>query len=142
MRAHAARAARRSRCAPAEVPEPEPGAGQLLLRVRACGVCRTDLHLRDGELEPGHLPLILGHQIVGVDRGRPRASACRGSAWTCGDVRVLHERAARTCARRARFTGRDVDGGYAEYAVADERFCFPLPDGCPTSRWRRCCAAG
>ena len=69
----------------AEVEMPEPGPGQLLLRVHACGVCRTDLHLRDGEVEAGHLPLILGHQIVATDRATAGASACRGSGWTDGE---------------------------------------------------------
>jgi alcohol dehydrogenase, propanol-preferring len=110
----------------AEVPEPEPGPGQLLLRVHACGVCRTDLHLRDGELEPGHLPLILGHQIVG-DAGGARVGV-PWLGWTCGECGFCRSGRENLC-RRARFTGRDVDGGYAEYAVADERFCLPLPDG-------------
>ena len=100
---------------------------QLLLRVHACGVCRTDLHLRDGELEPGHLPLILGHQIVGVDEDGRRVGV-PWLAWTCGECEYCSSGRENLC-RRARFTGRDVDGGYAEYAVADERFCFPLPDG-------------
>ena len=112
---------------PAEVPEPEARDGQLLLRVHACGVCRTDLHLRDGELEPGHLPLILGHQIVGVDEDGRRVGV-PWLAWTCGECEYCRSGRENLC-RRARFTGRDVDGGYAEYAVADERYCFPLPDG-------------
>ena len=111
---------------PAEVAEPAPGDGQLLLRVHACGVCRTDLHLRDGELEPGHLPLILGHQIVGVDEDGRRVGV-PWLAWTCGECEYCRSGRENLC-RRARFTGRDVDGGYAEYAVADERYCFPLPD--------------
>jgi propanol-preferring alcohol dehydrogenase len=101
----------------AEVPEPSPGDGQLRLRVRACGVCRTDLHLRDGELEPGHLPLILGHQIVGVDEDGRRVGV-PWLAWTCGECEYCKTGRENLC-RRARFTGRDVDGGYAEYAVAD-----------------------
>ena len=110
----------------ADVPEPVPGPGQLLLRVSACGVCRTDLHLRDGELEPGHLPLILGHQIVGeADGGR---FGVPWLGWTCGECSYCASGRENLC-RRARFTGRDVDGGYAEYAVADERFCLPLPGG-------------
>ncbi len=112
---------------PAEAPEPEARDGQLLLRVHACGVCRTDLHLRDGELEPGHLPLILGHQIVGVDEDGRRVGV-PWLAWTCGECEYCRSGRENLC-RRARFTGRDVDGGYAEYAVADERYCFPLPDG-------------
>jgi propanol-preferring alcohol dehydrogenase len=111
----------------ADVPEPVPRDGQLLLRVQACGVCRTDLHLRDGELEPGHLPLVLGHQIVAVDEDGRRVGV-PWLAWTCGACEYCESARENLC-RRARFTGRDVDGGYAEYAVADERYCFPLPDG-------------
>ena len=111
----------------AEVAEPEPRDGQLLLRVHACGVCRTDLHLRDGELEAGHLPLILGHQIVATDEDGRRLGV-PWLAWTCGEC-VYCESGRENLCRRARFTGRDVDGGYAEHAVADARYCFPLPDG-------------
>jgi alcohol dehydrogenase, propanol-preferring len=111
---------------PAEVPEPRAGPGELLLRVHACGVCRTDLHLRDGELEPGHLPLILGHQIVATDEDGRRVGV-PWLAWTCGECEYCETGRENLC-RRARFTGRDVDGGFAEYAVADERYCFPLPD--------------
>jgi alcohol dehydrogenase, propanol-preferring len=108
------------------VPEPEPGSGRLRLRVHACGVCRTDLHLRDGELEPGHLPLVLGHQIVGTTDDGQRLGV-PWLAWTCGECEYCRSGRENLC-RRARFTGRDVDGGYAEYAVADERYCFPLPE--------------
>jgi propanol-preferring alcohol dehydrogenase len=109
----------------ADVPEPAPGPGQLKLRVEACGVCRTDLHLRDGELAPGHLPLVLGHQIVGIaDDGRRLGVPWLG--WTCGECAYCRSGRENLCVR-ARFTGRDIDGGYAEWAVADERFCFPLP---------------
>ena len=109
----------------AEVPEPEASPGQLRLRVEACGVCRTDLHLRDGELEPGRLPLVLGHQIVGIaDDGRRVGVPWLG--WTCGECEFCRCGRENLCVR-ARFTGRDLDGGYAEWAVADERFCFPLP---------------
>jgi alcohol dehydrogenase, propanol-preferring len=111
---------------PAEVPEPRAGPGELLLRVHACGVCRTDLHLRDGELEPGHLPLTLGHQIVATDEDGRRVGV-PWLAWTCGECEYCEAGRENLC-RRARFTGRDVDGGFAEYAVADERYCFPLPD--------------
>ncbi len=111
----------------ADVPEPEPGPGRLLLRVHACGVCRTDLHLRDGELEPGHLPLVLGHQIVATTEDGRRLGV-PWLAWTCGECEYCRSGRENLC-RRARFTGRDVDGGYAEYAVADERYCFPLPQG-------------
>jgi alcohol dehydrogenase, propanol-preferring len=114
----------------AEVPEPSAGEGELLLRVRACGVCRTDLHLRDGELEPGHLPLILGHQIVGTVEETGKRVGVPWLAWTCGVCRYCTSGRENLC-ERARFTGYDVDGGYAEWAVADERFCFPLPDGYP-----------
>jgi propanol-preferring alcohol dehydrogenase len=110
----------------AEVAEPVAGPGELKLRVEACGVCRTDLHLRDGELSPGHLPLILGHQIVGrAEDGRRFGVPWLG--WTCGECAYCRSGRENLC-RRARFTGRDVDGGYAEWAVADARFCFELPD--------------
>src|SRR3954463_2015837 len=110
----------------ADVPEPEAGPGRLRLRVEACGVCRTDLHLRDTELEPGHLPLILGHQIVArVDGGDERVGV-PWLGWTCGECASCRSGRENLCLR-ARFTGRDIDGGYAEWTVADERFCFPLP---------------
>jgi propanol-preferring alcohol dehydrogenase len=109
----------------AEVGEPEAGPGQLALRVEACGVCRTDLHLRDGELEAGHLPLILGHQIVARDpEGRRVGVPWLG--WTCGECEYCRSGRENLCVR-ARFTGRDVDGGFAEWAVADARYCFELP---------------
>jgi alcohol dehydrogenase, propanol-preferring len=110
-----------------DLAEPAPGPGQVRLRVHACGVCRTDLHLRDGELEPGHLPLVLGHQIVATTESGERVGV-PWLAWTCGECEYCRSGRENLC-RRARFTGRDVDGGYAEYAVADERYCFPLPDG-------------
>jgi propanol-preferring alcohol dehydrogenase len=113
---------------PADVPEPVPGPGQVLLRVRACGVCRTDLHLRDGELEPGHLPLVLGHQIVATRLDSGARVGVPWLAWTCGECAYCRSGRENLC-RTARFTGRDVDGGFGEYAVADERFCLPLPDG-------------
>lgn len=110
----------------ASVPPPPVPAGHVRLRVTACGVCRTDLHLRDGELPfPG--PRILGHQIVGYDDdGRRLGVPWLG--WTCGECSWCRSGRENLCPR-ARFTGRDVDGGFAEQAVADERFCFPLPDG-------------
>jgi len=111
----------------ADVPEPEPADGQIRLRVHACGVCRTDLHLRDGEVEAGHLPLILGHQIVATDEDGRRVGV-PWLAWTDGDCGYCLSGRENLC-RHARFTGKDVDGGYAEYTVADERYCFPLPDG-------------
>jgi alcohol dehydrogenase, propanol-preferring len=109
----------------AEVREPEAGPGQVLLRVHACGVCRTDLHLRDGELEPGHLPLILGHQIVATTPEGERVGV-PWLGWTDGDCEYCRSGRENLCPR-ARFTGRDIDGGYAEWTVADERFCVPLP---------------
>jgi propanol-preferring alcohol dehydrogenase len=118
----------------AEVPDPEPGPGQILLRVRACAVCRTDLHIVDGELPKPKLPLILGHQIVGevLAGGTRFQSETRIGVpwlgWTDGDCRYCTRGRENLC-DRARFTGYDLDGGYAEHAVADERFCFPLPDG-------------
>ena len=110
----------------AEVPDPEPGPGQVRLRVLACGVCRTDLHLRDGEIEVPRRPVILGHQIVGAtDDGRRVGVPWLGS--TDGTCRYCTSQRENLCVA-ARFTGRDIDGGYAEFCVADERFCFPLPD--------------
>jgi len=115
-----------------DVPVPEPGPGQVRLRVLACGVCRTDLHVVDGELEEPTLPLVPGHQIVGVtDDGRRLGVPWLG--WTCGRCRYCTSARENLC-DEARFTGYDLDGGYAEYAVADERFCFPIPDGYPDAQ--------
>jgi propanol-preferring alcohol dehydrogenase len=119
---------------PIELTDPSPGPEQALLRVLACGICRTDLHLRDGELAPGRLPLVLGHQIVGevlvADAAGTHAVGARVGVpwlgWTCGTCPYCHSGRENLC-ERARFTGKDVDGGYAELAVADGRFCFPLP---------------
>jgi propanol-preferring alcohol dehydrogenase len=108
------------------LPDPVPGAGQLLLQVQACGVCRTDLHLRDAEIEAGKLPVVLGHQIVGTTEDGRRV----GVPWlgyTDGDCRYCRSDRENLCVN-ARFTGSDIDGGYAELTVADERFCLPLPD--------------
>src|SRR5579875_3379027 len=111
----------------ADLPRPEPGPSELLLRVRACGVCRTDLHIVDGELAEPKLPLVLGHQIVGeTEDGRRVGVPWLG--WTCGACRFCASGRENLC-DRARFTGYDLDGGYAEWAVADERYCFPVPDG-------------
>jgi alcohol dehydrogenase, propanol-preferring len=111
----------------AEVPDPVPAPGQLRLRVRACAVCRTDLHLRDGEIDAPKLPVILGHQIVAdTDDGRRVGVPWLG--WTDGECRYCRSGRENLCLH-ARFTGRDIDGGYAELTVADERFCLPLPDG-------------
>jgi alcohol dehydrogenase, propanol-preferring len=114
-------------------PAPEPGPGQLLLRVRACAVCRTDLHIVDGELPRPKLPLVLGHQIVAtVEQGGQKFAAGQRVGvpwlgWTDGTCRYCQTARENLC-DQARFTGYDIDGGYAEYSVADERFCFALPD--------------
>jgi alcohol dehydrogenase, propanol-preferring len=119
---------------PADLPLPEPAEGQILVRVQACAVCRTDLHIVDGELPHPKLPLVPGHQIVGrVEGGGSRfpAGARVGVpwlGWTDEECAYCRSERENLCLR-ARFTGYDVDGGYAEYAVADERFCFPLPEG-------------
>jgi propanol-preferring alcohol dehydrogenase len=108
------------------LPDPVPGAGQLLLQVQACGVCRTDLHLRDAEIAAGKLPVVLGHQIVGTTEDGRRV----GVPWlgyTDGECRYCRSDRENLCVN-ARFTGSDIDGGYAELTVADERFCLPLPD--------------
>lgn len=113
-----------------ELPIPDPGPGQLLLKVHACGVCRTDLHLLDGEVAIPTPPRVLGHQIVASVVGEDRRVGVPWLAWTCGKCRYCRSGRENLCLR-ARFTGRDVDGGMAEYAVADERFCFAIPDGFP-----------
>jgi propanol-preferring alcohol dehydrogenase len=114
----------------AQMPEPEPAEGEFLLRVLACGVCRTDLHIVDGELAHPKLPLVLGHQIVGEVVGEGRRVGVPWLGWTCGECRYCGSGLENLC-ERAQFTGYDRDGGFAEYAVADERYCFPLPDGYP-----------
>ena len=123
----------------AEVPIPEPGPEQVLLRVRACAVCRTDLHVVDGELPGPKLPLIPGHQIVGTvvrsgDRAKRFPEGDRvGVPWLGsidGTCRYCISGRENLC-DAARFTGYQIDGGYAEYTVADHRFCFPIPDGYP-----------
>ena len=118
-----------------ELPEPAPGPGQALLRVRACGVCRTDLHLLDGELAPAKLPVVPGHQIVAeVVAGERFAPGDRVGVpwlgWTDGTCRSCASGRENLC-ERALFTGHGIDGGYAELAAADERYCFALPDGYP-----------
>ncbi|HEX7059931.1 MAG TPA: zinc-dependent alcohol dehydrogenase family protein [Solirubrobacterales bacterium] len=122
---------------PAELPDPRPEAGQVLVSVAACGVCRTDLHIVDGELAEPKLPLIPGHQIVGtvIEAGEGVERFAAGDrvgvpwlGWTCGECRYCRSGRENLC-DRARFTGYDIDGGYAELAVADERFCFPIPVG-------------
>jgi propanol-preferring alcohol dehydrogenase len=120
----------------AEVPVPEPGPGELLIRVHACAVCRTDLHLLDGEVEIAAPPRILGHQIVGVIEaagegdGTLKVGDRAGVpwlGWTDGTCEYCTSGRENLCPN-ARFTGRDIDGGFAEYTVADRRFCFPVPD--------------
>ena len=118
------------------VPRPSPRPDQILVRVTACAVCRTDLHVVDGELPNPKLPLILGHEIVG--RVEEIGAAVRGFpigqrvgipwlGWTCGECRFCLTNRENLC-ERARFTGYTIDGGYAEYTVADARFCFPIAD--------------
>src|SRR5262245_27626686 len=125
MRAMMLEAAHRALVA-ADLPRPEPAPGQVLLRVRSCGVCRTDLHIVDGELTEPKLPLVLGHQIVGdTEDGRRLGVPWLG--WTCGECRYCLSGRENLC-DFPRFTGYDTDGGYAEWAVADERFCFALPE--------------
>jgi propanol-preferring alcohol dehydrogenase len=111
-----------------DVPVPEPRPGQVLLQVAACGVCRTDLHVVDGELKRPKLPLVPGHQIVGL-AGDGRRLGVPWLGWTCGQCRYCRAGRENLC-EQARFTGYDLDGGYAEYVLADERFCFPVPHGC------------
>ena len=124
---------------PLEVDVPEPGEGQVLLRVRACAVCRTDLHVVDGELSDPSLPLIPGHQIVGtVEKVGGRTDRFEVGdrvgvpwlGWTDGTCRQCLSGRENLC-ENARFTGYQIDGGYADYAVADGRFCFPIPYGFP-----------
>lgn len=119
-----------------EISRPEPGHGQVLLEVRACGVCRTDLHVVDGELRGGKLPVVPGHEIVGVvAAAAPDVQSVRpgdrvGVPWlgyTCGQCRYCTSGRENLC-DGARFTGYDLDGGYADYVVADARYCFHLPD--------------
>jgi alcohol dehydrogenase, propanol-preferring len=118
----------------ADLPDPQAGPGQVLIEVSACGICRTDLHIVDGELTEPKLPLVLGHQIVGrVSAGGGRfAEGQRVGVpwlgWTDGTCRYCRSGRENLC-DSARFTGYDIDGGYAERTVADERFCFPLPEG-------------
>jgi propanol-preferring alcohol dehydrogenase len=144
-----------------ELERPSPGLGELLLRVHACGVCRTDLHLLDGEVEIKRPPRVLGHQIIGTVEAlgaeapvraadQPSDAGGRGEApsepaptakagdrvgvpwlgWNCGECKWCLSGRENLCPR-ARFTGCDIDGGMAEYAVADARFCFPIPAGYP-----------
>jgi len=120
----------------AELPGTEPGPGQVRLNVRACAVCRTDLHIVDGELPDPKLPLVLGHQIVGlvsgVGQGASRFSVGERVGvpwlgWTDGRCRFCRSGRENLC-DRARFTGFQIDGGFAEETVADERYCLGLPE--------------
>jgi alcohol dehydrogenase, propanol-preferring len=120
----------------AEIERPEPEPGQVRVEVLVCGVCRTDLHVVDGELPDPKLPLVPGHQIVGhVAHGGERFSpgdrvGIPWLGWTDGECRYCRSGRENLC-DRARFTGYQLDGGYATEAVADERFCFPIPEGYP-----------
>jgi alcohol dehydrogenase, propanol-preferring len=118
----------------ASMATPQPGAGEVLVKIGACALCRTDLHIVDGELTHPKLPLIPGHQMVGevVDAGTAVEAMRAGDrvgipwlGWTCG-VCIYCTTGRENLCDRARFTGYDIDGGYAEYAVADARFCFPI----------------
>ncbi len=119
-----------------ELPVLEPAAGQVLLKVHACGVCRTDLHLLDGEVDVADPPRVLGHQIVGEvlagdapDGARPGALVgVPWLGWTDGTCAYCTSGRENLCPS-ARFTGRDIDGGHAEYTLADSRYCFLLPEG-------------
>jgi len=119
-----------------DLPMPEPQEGQVLVQVRACAVCRTDLHVLDGELARPKLPLVPGHEIVGevVQRGEGAERFATGTrvgiawlGWTCGECPFCRTGRENLCAQ-ARFTGYTLDGGYADYVLACERFCFLLPD--------------
>jgi len=133
MRAQVLTAARRPLVA-AELPAPRPGPRQVLIAVRACAVCRTDLHVVDGELADPKLPLVLGHEIIGtvVDKGDAAERFAVGDrvgvpwlGWTCGVCDYCRRGQENLC-DRARFTGYQIDGGYAELTVADERYCFAI----------------
>jgi propanol-preferring alcohol dehydrogenase len=122
-----------------DLPDPDPRRGQIRVRVRACGVCRTDLHVVDGDLHEPKLPLVPGHQIVGEVEavGEAAGRFAIGDrvgvpwlGWTCGECRYCRTGRENLCVR-ARFTGYQLDGGYAHAAVADERYCFPIPEAYP-----------
>jgi propanol-preferring alcohol dehydrogenase len=113
---------------PADLPEPEPREGELLLRVQACAVCRTDLHIVDGELDRPKLPLVPGHMTVAEVVGDGRRVGVPWLGWTDGTCRYCVLGLENLC-EHGQFTGYDRDGGYAELAVADERFCLELPSG-------------
>jgi propanol-preferring alcohol dehydrogenase len=118
-----------------ELPDPEPADGQILIEVSTCGVCRTDLHIYDGELTEPKLPLVLGHQIVGkvIGAGKGATRFAEGDrvgvpwlGWVDGTCRYCRSDRENLC-ENAKFTGYDIDGGYAERALANERFCFTIP---------------
>ncbi|HMK67726.1 MAG TPA: zinc-dependent alcohol dehydrogenase family protein [Stellaceae bacterium] len=120
-----------------DLPRPRPGPREVLVEVSACGVCRTDLHILDGELPAPRLPLVPGHEIVGriVERGAEVRDLALGErvgvpwlGWTCGTCKPCREQRENLC-DFARFTGYEIDGGYADFAVADARYCFRIPDG-------------
>jgi len=119
----------------ADIPVPKPAVAQVLVKVAVCAVCRTDLHVVDGELRNPKLPLVPGHEIVGVvvEKGAQVRHFKVGDrvgipwlGWTCGECEFCRSERENLC-DRARFTGYSLDGGYAEFTVADERFCFPIP---------------
>lgn len=119
-----------------DVPEPEPEEGQVKIRVHACGVCRTDLHIFDGDLDKAELPLIMGHEIVGevVELGGSVGDIKTGDrigvpwlGWTCGECKYCRSGRENLC-KKARFTGYQINGGYSEYTIADHRYCFKIPE--------------
>lgn len=133
-----------------ELAVPRPGAGQVLIRVEACGVCRTDLHLVDGELPSPMLPVIPGHEIVGrvAALGEGVVGFAVGQrvgvpwlGWTCGECEYCLSGQENLC-DAARFTGYTLDGGYAEFTVADQRYCFALPDPLPAAELAPLLCAG
>lgn len=122
-----------------QIPVPEPDAGQIRIKVHTCGVCRTDLHIVDSELKHPRLPLVPGHEIVGVvdklGTGADRFQigdrvGVPWLGWTCGECKYCRNNRENLC-DNARFTGYDINGGYAEYTVADQRYCFCIPGGYP-----------
>jgi len=124
-----------------ELPVPAPGPGELLLQIRACGVCRTDLHLLDGEVAIERPPRVLGHMIVATSVADGRRLGVPWLGWTDGECRQCRAGRENLC-ENARFTGRDIDGGYAEYTLADERFCFELPGDQPAEELAPLLCAG
>jgi propanol-preferring alcohol dehydrogenase len=133
---------------PVDLPRPQPGPGQVLIEVAACGVCRTDLNVAEGDLREGKLPVVPGHEIVGrvVEAGdglrQFRQGDRIGVPWlghTCGTCEFCSTGRENLC-DSARFTGYHLDGGYAEYCVADARYCFPFPMLIRMPQPRRCCA--